>query len=70
MKLIDITNNFTIAITNEENAVLKELDGITPLDSFEERHRFVIENLVRKSLVSKVNHKGVILVVPNTQEPS
>ena len=70
MKLKEITKNFTIAISNEENDVLKKLDGIMPLNSFEERDQVVIENLIRKSLVSKVLHKGVILVVPNTQESS
>jgi len=70
MKLKEITKNFTIAISNEENDVLKKLDGIMPLYSFEERDQVVIENLIRKSLVSKVLHKGVILVVPNTQESS
>jgi len=38
---------------------------IRAFESFNEREQFIIEGLIRKSLVSKVYNKGSILVVAN-----
>jgi hypothetical protein len=65
MKLNDLIGSFSIAVSNEEKEVLDRLEGVEPLDSFTEREQFIIENLVRKSLVSKVHNKGSILVMAN-----
>ena len=65
MKLNDLVGNFTIAMSNEEKKVLSKIEGIMRLDSFEEREQVIIENLIRKSLVSKVQHKGSTLVMAN-----
>lgn len=66
MKLNDLVGNFTIAMSNEEKKVLSKIEGIMPLDSFEERDQVIIENLIRKSLVSKVHKKdGSTLVMAN-----
>jgi hypothetical protein len=35
------------------------------IDTFTEREQTIIENLIRKSLVSKVYNKGSILVMAN-----
>lgn len=66
MKLNDLVGNFTIATSNEEKKVLSKMDGMQPLDVFTEREQAIIENLIRKSLVSKVQNKnGSILVMAN-----
>jgi hypothetical protein len=52
-------------MSNEEKSVLDSLEGVRPLDSFTEREQFIIESLIRKSLVSKVHHKGSTLVMAN-----
>lgn len=65
MKLNELITDFTIYTTNEEKAVLSKIDDIIPLDSFPEREQTIIENLIRKSLVSKVHRKGSILVMVN-----
>jgi hypothetical protein len=66
MKLNDLVGNFTIAMSNEEKKVLSKIEGIMRLDTFEEREQVIIENLIRKSLVSKVHKKdGSILVMAN-----
>lgn len=65
MKLNELIQSFDIITTNEEDVILNNLDDIRHLDSFSEREKFVIENLIRKSLVSKVHNKGNILVVKN-----
>lgn len=65
MKLNELIQSFSIAMSNEEAAVLKKIEGVQSLDSFSERDRFVIEGLIRKSLVSKVHNKGSTLVMAN-----
>ena len=45
--------------------MLSQIDGMLPLASFTEREQAIIENLIRKSLVSKVYSKGSTLVLAN-----
>ena len=65
MKLNELIEKFTIYTTNEEKEILSQLDSITHFDSFTEREQAIIENLIRKSLVSKVHNKGLTLVLAN-----
>tara|TARA_B100001057_G_scaffold311941_1_gene311989 strand:+ start:10682 stop:10897 length:216 start_codon:yes stop_codon:yes gene_type:complete len=67
MKLNELIKQFTIAMTNEEATLLKSLKGVIPLESFDEREQFILEGLIRKSLVSKVYNNGNILVVANEE---
>lgn len=67
MKLNELLKQFTIAMTNEEAKLLKSLKGVIPLESFDEREQFILEGLIRKSLVSKVYNNGDILVVANEE---
>lgn len=52
-------------MSNEEKAVLDLMHGVRQFDSFTEREQFVIEGLIRKSLVSKVHNNGSTLVMAN-----
>ena len=52
-------------MSNEEKALLDQIQGVQPLGTFTEREQVIIENLVRKSLVSKIYNKGSILVMVN-----
>ena len=65
MKLNDLITQFTIAMTNEEAKLLRSVKGVMPLESFDEREQFVLEGLIRKSLVSKVHNNGYTLVITN-----
>jgi len=65
VKLNELILDFKIATSNEEKQVLKSIKGAMPIGSFDEREQFVIENLVRKSLVSKVKQNGYTMVVAN-----
>jgi len=65
MKIDDVLKNFEIFTTNEERVVLERMEGIRPMEAYTERERFVIENLVRKSLVSKVLHNKTYMVRKN-----
>ena len=68
MKLNELLTQFTIALINEEAKVLKSVKGVMPIESFDEREQFVLEGLIKKSLVSKVHNNGNIMVVAN-EEP-
>lgn len=65
MKIDDVLKGFKIFVTNEEKQILNKLDGIKPIEIFTERERFTIENLIRKSLVSKVGHNKTYMVTKN-----
>tara|TARA_B100001109_G_scaffold132187_1_gene107495 strand:+ start:74 stop:289 length:216 start_codon:yes stop_codon:yes gene_type:complete len=67
MKLNELIKQFTITMNNEEAKLLKSLKGVIPLESFDEREQFILEGLIRKSLVSKVYNNGNILVVANEE---
>ena len=65
MKLNELIENFTIYTTNEEKRVLSKIDDMMSIDTFTEREQTIIENLIRKSLVSKVQRRGSTLVMAN-----
>jgi RNA-binding protein YhbY len=65
MKLNELIDAFTIYTTNEEKEMLSRIDDMMSLDAFTEREQAIIENLIRKSLVSKVQRRGSTLVMAN-----
>ena len=65
MKINELLSEFYIYITNEEREIYNSLNERTSLTEFDERQRFIIQNLIRKSLVSKVVANGQELVVRN-----
>ena len=65
MKLNELIRNFEIFTTNQERELLEQIDSPKYLNSFDERDRVTIENLVRKSLVSKVVQHNQVLVKKN-----
>lgn len=65
MKLNDLISDFRIAITNEEKIILDKLKEPEYIKNFQEREQYVLENLIRKNLVSKVYYKGEVVVVPD-----
>jgi hypothetical protein len=65
MKINELLNRFEIFTTNEEQKLLDKLDGVSPIEYYTERERFVIENLIKKSLVSKVKHNNSYMVKKN-----
>ena len=50
MRIIDIVDE--IYMTNEEKALLETIDDVRPLGSFPEREQTIINNLIRKSIIS------------------
>jgi hypothetical protein len=54
MKINELVKTFEIYTTNEEQQVLEMLTYARPLNSFSEHEQFIIDSLVRKSLVIKI----------------
>jgi len=65
MKLNELIGSFDIYTTNEEQQELTQLEGMVPFGSFNERQQVIINNLIRKSLVSKIRSKEGIMVARN-----
>lgn len=65
MKINELIKDFEIFVTNEEKAVLETIDRPTPLSTYNERDQFIIANLIRKSLITKINNHGSVLVIRN-----
>jgi hypothetical protein len=68
MKLNELITEFDIYMTNEERALYEQLDQVVPLISFNERQRVIVNNLIRKSLVSKIRQNNQIMVARNDQQ--
>lgn len=67
MKLNELILNFEIQTSNEERQLLHRFDGVMLPEEFTEREQTIIENLIRKSLVSKIGHRGKTYLVKNEQ---
>lgn len=65
MKINELLNDFQVYITNEEKEILERVQGLRPMEAYTERERFVIENLIRKSLISKVKYNNTFMVQRN-----
>jgi len=68
MKLNELITEFDIYMTNEERALYEQLTDLQPLLHFNERQRVIVNNLIRKSLVSKMRVNNQIVVARNVQE--
>ena len=65
MKLNELLTDFKIYVTNEERLVLETINGLSQLSTFNEREQVIINNLIRKSLISKVVYNNKIMVTRN-----
>ena len=66
MKINELIQSFEIYKTNEEIELLDKMDvKLQPLSSYTEREQVIIDNMVKKSLVSKVRNKDLFLVKRN-----
>jgi len=62
MRVEEIAGIYT---SNEEQTVLDKMTDVQPIEIYTEREQFIIETLVRKSLVTKFKHNSSYLVVKN-----
>jgi len=57
--------DMTMYLSNEEHSVLEKITGIAPIESYAERDRVIIENLIRKNVVIKVPKNESYVVLRN-----
>ena len=69
MKLNDLISHFEIQTTNEENELLDKIKDVMIPEQFTEREQTVIENLIRKSLITKIVEDGKVYLVKNGRKP-
>lgn len=65
MKLNEFTRGIEIWRSREEQAVLDTISEPRPLATFKEREQAIIEGLIRKSLLIKVQGQNSTYVYPN-----
>jgi|TARA_X000000950_G_scaffold93781_1_gene118053 hypothetical protein len=66
MKVSELLEKFIVFTSNEEQALYEKLPAhATPYNSYSEREQVVLENLIRKSLVSKISTKNMVMVAKN-----
>lgn len=70
MKINELLQDFEIFLTNEEKNILPKLRELRLPAEFNERERFVIDNMVKKSVVTKVSYNGETYLVQNEQSSS
>lgn len=69
MKLNDLISHFEIQTTNEENELLNKIEDVMIPEQFTEREQTVIENLIRKSLITKIVENDKVYLVKNGRKP-
>ena len=65
MRINELITEFTIQTSNEEKDILGKLKSAKNLDTFMERDQEVINQLIRKSLVRKIEQDNNTMVVAN-----
>ena len=65
MRINELIQEFTIQTSNEEKDMLSKLQSVKNLDTFMERDQEVINQLIRKSLVRKIEQDNNTMVVAN-----
>ena len=56
MKINELINTFEVYTNNEEKKMLEQLKHPKHLNEFTEHEQFVIEGMIRKSLVIKIGN--------------
>lgn len=65
MKINELIHSFEIYTTNEEKKLLKTISDPLPIEHFSQREQVIIENLVRKSLLSKIRNNNSYVIMKN-----
>ena len=69
MKINELIGNFVIWTTREEDAMLRRLESVSYLNSFNEHDQFIIEALIRKSLVIKIGDTNPKVIANEFETP-
>jgi hypothetical protein len=69
MKFNELISHFEIQTSNEEAALLDKIEDVMIPEQFTEREQTVIENLIRKSLITKIVENDKVYLVKNGRKP-
>ena len=64
MKIVELTQNINVAITNEEADMLSQFDEETPVmakGDMDDRQQHISNQLVNKNLLTRKNENGRII---------
>mgnify|MGYP003347246883 FL=1 len=70
MKIVEITNGLSVAITNEEADLLLQFDDETPSlarRDLDERKQIMANNLVNKNVLKRIKENGRIVYKRKTR---
>ena len=70
MKIVEVTNNLSVAITNEEADLLLQFDDETPSiarKDLDERKQIMANNLVNKNVLKRIKENGLIIYKRKTR---
>ena len=65
MRIQDFKPGIDIYLSNEEKEVLDNIKDGSALATYPERQRYIIENLIKKDLVTKIKRNTLYYVVRN-----
>jgi DUF1365 family protein len=65
MKINEFTRNLSIWCNNEEKSLLEMISEPRDINTFNDHQKFIIESLIRKNLLIKIEGKNSIYVYPN-----
>jgi hypothetical protein len=69
MKFNELISHFEIQTSNEEAELLDKIEDVMIPEQFTEREQPVIENLIRKSLITKIVENNKVYLVKNGRKP-
>jgi hypothetical protein len=69
MKFNELISHFEIQTSNEEAELLDKIEDVMIPEQFTEREQTVIENLIRKSLITKIVENDKVYLVKNGRKP-
>jgi hypothetical protein len=70
VKIVELTQNINVAITNEEADVLSQFDEETPVmakGDMDDRQQLMANQLVNKNLLTRKNENGRIIYKRRTR---
>jgi hypothetical protein len=70
VKIVELTQNINVAITNEEADMLSQFDEDTPVmakGDMDDRQQHMANQLVNKSLLTRKNENGRIIYKKRTR---
>lgn len=63
MKINELIKDFEIWTTNEESKLLEKLQKPIKLSSLDEHDQFVVQSMIRKSIIKKIGQQDPVVVV-------